>query len=285
MMLRRLSLFALLAVALAGCGPEPDAVTAPPPAGPRTFRVPDSQCPTGWAGLTVATDNAVEAEYLDDMPACTDATGTVTYIENRSDSVWLLRSVTGRAGTVRPTESTIREQSFTAMVAGAYPQRVVFVPGAKVTVSLPPAEVAWDVALPLSFGWQTHEIVADKIRKAGETAAVEALQRQSPRRGALGACTLAVISYAETVPDLPDAEPTQVLLDGLGLSASTSDCYTRSTAVATVDDAGRAVTVAEDLTHLPAQRLTLEAAHTRLTNAQGAAKLLTAGLKFLTAAR
>ena len=79
----------LLSAALVGCGSSGEeggddddgTVTESPP--PVTYPVPDSDCPDGWTGLEVTTDTEAELEYLDDMPACTNAEADTTYLEKQ----------------------------------------------------------------------------------------------------------------------------------------------------------------------------------------------------------
>jgi hypothetical protein len=141
--------------------------------------------------------------------------------------------------------------------------------------------VEWTVDLPLSFGWQAHDIVVSKIEAAGEAALIAALKRESRGGSALALCALAVTDFARGVADLENADPGDVLVNGLGTAASASGCHSESAAVTVVDDAGRAITLADDLERLHAQTKVLEKAHVKMSWVQRAAKALTLGLKFL----
>lgn len=299
--LRRLLLLLVLIVPLAGCGAEPSDGTEhqgggsfppppteprpsappPPPPPPPSYQVLDSACPDGWTGLRVTTDDEAEVEYLDDIPACTNDLGDTTYLENDSDAVWILRSTSYRGGSTKSWNLTLEEQSFLQAVQGQRAGRAIFVPGADLTVDLPPEEVEWVIDLPLSVGWEAHDLVLDKIEGAGQEAAVAALRRQSRAGAALATCALAATTYAETVEDLEDADAVEVVLGGLGVGAASSACHTASASVSRVDDAGRNVALADDLEHLRRQTAVLQNVDTRLGYAQRASKVFQLGLKFL----
>lgn len=279
----RMVVCALLVVMLAGCAPDDggDDSGSGGSTPPAAYQVLDEDCPAGWTGLTVTTDSDAEVGYLDDMPACTNASGDTTYLENRSDAVWLLRSASTNSGSTAPIDLTLGEQSFVDAVAGTYPGEAIFVPGAKLTVDLAPEEVEWVIDLPLSFGWQAHDAVLEKIEGAGEAAAIAALKRQSPAGGALAVCTLAATNYAKTVAGLDEADTSEVLLDGLGVGVAGSKCRSDAAAVGAVDEAGQSLTLADDLERLHGQSEILERIHVRLGYAQRASKVLGLGLAFL----
>lgn len=278
----------LFLASLAGCGSstedaaEPgDAGGTPDGAGIGAYRVPDGNCLPGWTGLLVTTEIEAEVDYLDDMPACSNAAGDATYLENRSDAVWLLRSTSTKSGRTTPVEFTLREQSFIDSVRRAYPGQVILVPGARLIIDLSPMDVEWVVDLPLSFAWQAHDVLVDKIRSAGEEAALAALKRQTRAGGALAACTSAVAEHATTVGGLETADASEVLLDGLGVGLAYTRCSSETASVATVDETGRALTLADDLERLQRQAAVLEQLHVRLSYAQRAARVLGLGLAFV----
>lgn len=255
----------------------------PPPTlpTPPTFQVLDNDCPTGWSGLQVTTQNAAEVEYLDDMPACVSPDGARTYLANRNEAVWLLSSVSGSAGLTASPKITWGEQSFIWAVRDAYPGKAIIVPGAEMTIDLPPQEVEWVIDLPLSFGWQGHDVVVDKIESAGQAAALAALKRQTQAGAVLAVCTMAVTQYAESVRGLQDASASEVMLSGLGVSASTSRCLSDSAAVGVVDDAGQPVSLADELRRLQTQAELLGEVQTKVGYAQRASGVLALGLKLL----
>lgn len=272
-------LTALILVAVAGCGPTSETgggVQAAP-----TYQVPDSACPDGWSGLAVTTDNEAEIEHLDDIPACVDGSGTTIYLKNESDAVWVLQPTSASSGQATPFESSYVEQSFTEAVQPHFPGRVLLVPGGQLTVDLRSDQFEWVIDLPLSFAWQAHDVVANKIASAGEAAALAALRRQSPAGSALTVCTLAAMEHAKAIEDLEDADASEVLLDGLGVGVATSQCRLQSAQVAHVDDLGRATSLADDLARLQVQTELLEQLDGRLSLAQRAARVLGLGLSFV----
>jgi hypothetical protein len=235
--------------------------------------VPNSACPLGWSGVAVTTDTAAEITYLDDIPACRDASGSATYLKNNSDAVWTLRSTT-TSGTVTPSGQNLVEWSFVQAVSDARPGLAIFVPGAEVTVDLPPESIVWAIDLPLSIGFQGHEVVLGKLRQGGEAAAVAALRRQSPAGGALAACTFSVVQAAESVSDLEDADAVDVVLAGLGVGTASSACRTAAVAVGTLDGASQPIALADEIDRLTAQTDVLERIQTRAGNAQRVARVL-----------
>jgi hypothetical protein len=232
----------------------------------------------------VTTESDAESEYLDDMPACTNPAGDTTYLKNSSDAVWLLQNKSNRDATVTPMRPSARASSFVTMVKDSNPGRAIFVPGEELTIDLPPEAVEWTIDLPLSFGWQAHDLVGDKIQEAGEAALADALGRQSPARKALVRCTLAVTKVANETSGLQDADSSDVLLGGLSVGVDVNKCRAASTAVATVDETtGRSVSLAEDLKRLKAQTEVLESVHGKMEYVQRAWKVVgLAGLEFLT---
>ena len=88
-------------------------------------------------------------------------------------------------------------------------------------------------------------------------------------------------NFAEGVADLEDADSSEVLLSGLSTGASARSRRSESAAVGTVDDAGRSITLADNLERLHTQTKVLEKAQASMSWAQRAAKALALGLKFL----
>jgi hypothetical protein len=158
-------LCALLVVALVGCGSNSGGSRGSEGGGGRgryaamplayerpmgtTYQVPDSKCPQNWRGLIVTTETDAELQYLDDMPACTNSAGNLTYLENSSPAVWVLRSISRNPGSVRWVGTSARELSFRAIFKNSYTGQVIFSPGAKLVVNLSPDEVEWIVDLAL----------------------------------------------------------------------------------------------------------------------------------------
>jgi hypothetical protein len=245
---------------------------------PLSYKVLDSACPLKWVGLTVTTDRRAEIDYLDDMPACVDESGNRTYLENQSDAVWTIRSLSS-AGRVDWFKSSLEDESFRAAVNATRPGWAILVPGTAVVVDLPPDQVEWLVDLPLSFAWPAHGVVLDKIKGAGEAVAIAALKRQSRAGGALGVCTLAVAEYAKSVSSLEDADSSDVLLAGLGVGVATSKCRAEAAGVVLGGKAGRSTALADELKGLKSQAKILEKVHVQVSWAQKAAKVLIMGLK------
>ena len=178
------------------------------------------------------------------------------------------------------TFGSLGEQSFVVSVSDSFPGQVIVVPGASSIVDLAPENVEWTLNLPLSFGWETHGILLEKIKSAGEEAGVAALKRRSTAGGALAVCTLAVTVYAESVASLGEADTSQILLEGLNVSATGSRCRAEAASVEVFDEAGRPLTLVDDLQRLQRQAEVLEFADGKLGYAQRAWKVLRLGLRF-----
>jgi hypothetical protein len=260
---------ALLGLAAASCngGGNGDDGGSGTPTTPATYQVPVSDCPTGWSGLTVTTDSEIEVEYLDAMPACTNETTDAVYLKNNSDAVWTLST---NGGVSSPIDASWKEWSFVHAVASSRPGKNIVVPGAELTVNLPPNEVEWLLDLSLSIAWQGHEVVAEKIQAAGEAAPTAALARETRAGSALAVCTLAVAEYADTISDLEDADAPEVLLNGLGVGVAGSKCHAEAKAAGAVDDSGRSVQLADELASLRSQTTVLEKVQTKVGWAQKA---------------
>jgi hypothetical protein len=149
------------------------------------------------------------------------------------------------------------------------------------TVNLAPEEVEMDYRPSAQFRMAGHDLVVSKIEDSGRAAASAALKRQSRAGAALAVCTLAVTNYAKTVSGLEDADSSEVILGGLGVGVSANKCRLESASVAAVDEAGRSVTLADDLERLRSQTEILEKVHARTDYVQKASKVLRLGLKFL----
>lgn len=241
---------------------------------PASYQVPDTDCPSGWFGLLVTTDSDAEVDYLSEIPACTNADGSGTYLENRSQAVWVLRSTSSSPWSATPSTDSPKEQSFVRIVGGTYPGVRLLVPGAGLTADLRPDQVEWVIDLPLTFAWQAHDLTVDKIQSNGQWVAIDALRGQTPAGAALAACTLAVKNYADLVNDLETADPEEVLVDGMSVGADGSRCLAEAAEVETVDEAGRRLTLADDIRRLGAQTEVLERAAVQLDIAQRVGEVL-----------
>jgi len=197
--------------------PVADAPAADPPAAPVV------DCPDGYTTpLEPETDVAEEQEYLDDISACTDDTGSWTWIENRSDAVWLLEA-DGSAPVDQLTE-TPRLLSFRATVAAVY-QYAVLAPESAVQVQHSPNGLAWRLSPSWSTAWLMHEQLADKIREAGEELTADAVRQRSARWAAVAECSLAAWDVAGDAGDgLSGDEPAETVLFGMGVVSGTSQC-------------------------------------------------------------
>lgn len=283
----RVAVALLLVASLAACNQAEDEGTLPPPPPPPSAELPpppppqyqvlDAECPEGWKGLLVTTDNEAEVDYLDDIPACTDDQESMTFLRNESDSVWTLGARTPYGGTTNYLGQPLSHESFLLAVAQLRMGRPILAPGASAIVDLPPDSIEWVIDLPLSVGWEAHDLVLDKLRSTGEAATVAALQRRSQAGAALGACALAATQYAESVDGLEDANATEVILRGLGVGSAISACRIQALAVITVDEAGRSVALADELARLRGQTALLQTVEIRLGYAQRAARVLTLG--------
>jgi hypothetical protein len=286
---------ALLLVILTGCDGDEDDTRGPsyppsssdatregsssPPTAFPIYRVPDTECPSNYGtGLLITTDSAAEVEYLDDIVACTTLTGTATYLKNDSDAVWTFHNRGSTPGRVQPWNEELVASSFRSIVG---PQRALMVPRAVVTVNLPPEEFSWDIDLPLSVSWEGHELVAEKIKSAGQEAFVAALRRKSPAGAALVACTLGVDGVARGVPELEDADFSGVVLTGLGVATTTNKCRQAAVRAPVVDETGRVVTLSDELGRLERQTATLARVETRLSYVARGFKVLKLGIKFV----
>lgn len=283
---------AVSSVVLTGCGSAADGTAdqaeaptlAPAPLVTTVrsnYQVPDWQCPPGWTGLRLETDNPAEVKYLDAMPACTDSSRTRSYLENKTDAVWVLSS-TSVAGTWRSDRPSLERASFSGLAQARRPGTVVLAPGEAGTVDLPADGIRWDLDLPLSFGWEAHSIVAEKIASKGEAAVIAAFERRSPAGAAIASCTLAATEMASTYEELDEADATEVLVTSLGSAAAGGVCARQASRVPVVEAQTRQrVALSTALSRVSRVTEGVEAAHTRLEGAQSWAKLARSGVRWI----
>ncbi len=232
-----------------------------------TYRVPQAACPRGWRGLSVASGPASRAPT--GVVACSDASGTTTYLENRSLATWLLDVDAAAASTIWRVDEGLAEVSF-LQVARSARSREPMVPGAKLTIDVPPDQVSWDLDLPLSFAWETHRLITGLLLSDfGPLAMSKALTRHSRAGFALARCSVAVDDFAASVDGLDQVEPTSVVLTGLGSSSSAaSRCRTAASQAHLRDPGtGEVVTMAGRLDQLGSRTGLLTSTRTRLTRA------------------
>lgn len=280
----------LLSVALTACT-DPDTTTtsqsgggvttttAPPPPPPPpppsltpaypTYRVPDTSCPDNYGiGLSITTDVAAEVQYLDDVVACTNATGTATYLENKSDAVWRLTSLGARPGRITRWNgqiATLIDGSFRSILSEVRTDSgSLMTPGGLLTVDLPPGELRWDLDLVLSTAWQGHDVGVEKIKSVSQDALIAALARKSPARRALATCTIGLYKTARDVTDLPDADFAQVMLTGLGAASATTTSRQAALYAPAKNEYGKVVTLSEEIGRLKVQGAVLDDVSTKL---------------------
>lgn len=257
-----------------GSGSGPTAVT---------YQVPPESCPDDYPyGLMVRTDVEAEMEFIEKMPACTNASGSATWVNNGSDVVWEFRTAGPGAATLRRNgeESDLLESVF---LEAMNPSHAILVPDASAVVDLPPERVAWEISLPYTFGWAGQDFTVERLESVAQGAAVASLRRKgSPGHAAALACAFAGYEGSQAVADnLQEADARQVMIDALGASAAGAQCRLESRRVRTVSPAGSAHLLSDDLAHLGTQAELLDTVHVRLDAAQRGSKLLTLGLKLL----
>jgi hypothetical protein len=211
------------------------------------------------------------------MPACTNDEATGMWLQNDSDAVWKLSSISGSSCDITPVKETLGESFFMDAVDASLP---LLVPKAKVTVEMPPEDVKWSISLAYTLGWASLELALDRIASAGEEAAVAALRRKSPAGAALAACALAGVEGAKEESNLEEADATELIVDSLGTGAAGLKCRTEAASVPTLNADGSRAVMSEDLEYLNRQTELLEKVHVRMY-AQRASKMLKLGLVFL----
>lgn len=247
---------------------------------PLSYQVPNTDCPSDYPyGLLVTTDVPSEVQYLDKVPACTNADSTYTWVRNKSDAVWLINTTTpGSAQRLQDDVTTDLAEA--AFMDAVRPPTAILVPGTSRLVNLPPEQVQWEVSLEYSFGWEAQDFTLSRIESAASGGAVAALRRRgSPAGAAVAACALAGYEGVRGAKGLADADAQQVIIDVLGTSAAGLKCRTEAQDVSTVH-AGSPGVLSEELTHLGSQTELLENVHLRLDNAQRLSKAVNL-LKFL----
>jgi hypothetical protein len=240
-----------------------------------SYTVPNASCPGDYGtGLTITTDVPAEVQYLDEIVACTNNAGA-TYLYNDSDAVWNLHRTGANSPTVTYWDSATlgwKAWSFEQIVS---PEQALLVPGGSVTVNLPPESLEWDLDLVKSVAWQGHDLVVEKLQSAGKAAVIAALKRETQAGAALVACTFAVHELAKTKTDLENADLTEVVLDGLGVTVSGSNCTIQAAEVVRVEpQTGQSVALADDIAELKQQTALLSKVETKLNNASRMFKVI-----------
>ena len=277
--MRRISgvIILLMAASLSACGDDPKPVPRTTSSPPVFYTVPDTSCPDGWQGLTVVPQTAAEIEYLDDFPACATPSLDHTYLENGSKAVWVVKSsVIG--WTARPINETWQQVLFDEAID---PLResgtLALAPGAQIDIALPPTQVQWNLASPLTLAWHGQDLGIDKLQSLGGAAAVERARRQSQERAAVAACTLAVAETAKSaVETSKEPESSELLLAGLGITVAGGKCRTESLKVRYQKPAGAVATLSAELTGVKQQTELLEKVHTAFGYAIRGEKLMSA---------
>lgn len=110
---------------------------------------PRQSCPSSHPQpLTVRAQTTQELAYLDDIDACTNFLGTQTWLNNRSDLVWIPRILPagGRAWDLNVPATTF--------MSALGVTDAIIVPGDAVIVGGPPAQVEWRFDLSMSAAWE-----------------------------------------------------------------------------------------------------------------------------------
>lgn len=210
----------------------PPTPTPMPPPARATYQVPQASCQGDYSvPLTVTTDDAAEATYIDKIDACTTRSQTSIYLKNNSDAVWILHHTGNRPGTVAPWQDDAAMSTFRAIVSTDQFRNIVssgqtlLVPGGAVTVDLPPSEVVWNLNLQLTIGWVGYGVVRQRISALFQKAWTEAIKSSHPAGAALVACTGAVTTYADSVSGLAEKQGSAIVMAALSDTIAVKNCY------------------------------------------------------------
>jgi hypothetical protein len=218
-----------------GASPTSEVAPATAPAGGASIDVRAAYCPSGWTALRVTSLGATEVTGLGAVIACTDASRTTTYLENRSSAAWLL-------GPTVPAASVFRYHAplglplFLQTVRSSRNREAV-TPGSQLSIALPPTAVSWEVDLPLTYAWEGHSLIVGKLEAFGEGYTTTSLTPGSQAGRALAACTVGIEIRAAASGDLEDADPVETTLAGLGARAAGGACRTATDSVVLGDPA------------------------------------------------
>jgi hypothetical protein len=203
---------------------------------PMDYQVPDELCPSNFtSGLTLSTANATpdEVQLLDEVVACTNATGTQTYLKNTGDAVWNLVFPSGTTTDSFRWFEAAPAQRFREIFGSDW---ILLSPDSEITSNVPPASVAWEINVEFSVAWEGYGLLLEEVRSIGEAAFVRALSRGTREGSAVGWCTIALLNHTQGVGDLTNADLSEVLLDGLGTGVTDARCLQSARSVQIVPD-------------------------------------------------
>lgn len=287
----KVSALMILAAVGTGCGqlapststptsaPASDPTTFPSPAfsssvpsapTPRTtiYQVPSAACPNNYpTGLAIETSNPDEVDYLSKVVACRTADGANTYLKNDSTAVFVVKSLNGSPWEIRHEDDDPAKSSFRAAFSNGLQ---VLTPDDAMTVSLPPADLEWDISLQTSVAWQGDELVVEKLQSLGEKALVDELaDRTSKPFAAVTQCALGVHSSAEDAEHADPDELTSMVTTGLGVGVTGAQCTIATKQVLVTDPrTGKLESLADELDQLKEGGEALERTKQNLETAQ-----------------
>lgn len=236
---------------------------------PSLHRARQQVCDEAGAGtaLHLSTIDATGARVLDEWDACvrTDTTPDYTWLRNRTEAVWTLR--TAPWGVVQehqpaPTRlGAVQTGVFhrAAEERGKPPNAAAFIlPGESVWIAAEPDTVTWHVDLPLSVTWSSSVEVLRRLDNHGQPLLTRSVTGRENAPSVAVTCVIEMATYARNRADLHDADLQDVIRDGFEHILADEGCSAAAEETV-VGVRGRTISLREDVLEvIPGSQRTLE---------------------------
>lgn len=234
--------------------------------------------------LELGTTDASEAVYLSGWDACTsiDSSGaSYTWLRNGTDALWIMPGISweeSRAYWASDKAATTERASLfheTAASESMLGDTLYLSPGAAVRIARDPADVQWELNLPLTFAWEGQEALLDKLEEKGQQVVAQAFTRKSSVSRSIAICTLSVYNYASDLAEQEKSDAADVVLTGFTTVSAAGSCYQEARKARATLANGQVVSVYDDvLMPLPTSVTRLNQITENIKPFQGSGKVL-----------
>lgn len=224
---------------------------------PHVHRTAQATCDDVGAGraLRLSTTDPAGAGTLDEWDAClrADTTPAYTWLRNRTNAVWILRTTPWDAVQEhRPGHTrlgTLQTGVFhrAAQERGKPAHASAFIlPGESIWISAEPETITGQMDLPLTVAWAGAGEILSRVDDHGQQLLTDAVDRRESGPSASVACVLALHDYALHRTDLYTADLREVLREGFEDILTDEGC-TEAARETIMGRRGRTVSVLEDV--------------------------------------
>jgi hypothetical protein len=209
----------------------------------------------GGRALRLSTTDPATAGILDEWDAClrADTTPAYTWLRNRTDAVWILRTTPWDAVQEHRPGRTRLGRLQTGVFHRAAQERgkpsnasAFILPGESIWIAAEPGTITGQVDLPLTVAWAGAGEILTRLDDHGQQLLTGAVDRRESGPSASVACVLALHDYALHRTDLYTADLEEVLRDGFE-DILTDEVCTEAARETIMGRRGRTVSVLEDV--------------------------------------